>query len=109
MNTRSIRFALMTAGLATAPMLSVAADAPVAMDSCVKAFMANLSTTMAKTPKLQQWHYTDDNPGGSSMEWTLTARDAHDHHPIARAICTVNPSGQVIDLHQQPLRSLDLL
>jgi hypothetical protein len=109
MNTRSIKIALMTAGFAAAPMFSVAANAPVAMDSCVKAFMANLSTTMTKTPKLQQWHYIDDMPGGTSTEWTLMARDAHDNHPIARAVCTVNPSGQVIDLHQEPLHGIDIL
>jgi hypothetical protein len=37
------------------------------------------------------------------------ARDAHDHHPIARALCTVSTSGQVIDLHQEPLDSFDPL
>ncbi len=109
MNTPSIRSALMIAGLATAPMLGVAANAPVAMDSCLKAFMANLSSTMAKTPKLQQSHFIDDLPGGSSNEVTLMARDAHDNHPIARALCTVNPHGEVIDLHQVPLHSRDLL
>jgi hypothetical protein len=37
MNTRSLKIAGMTAGLAAAPMLSVAANSPVAMDSCAKA------------------------------------------------------------------------
>lgn len=37
MNTRLFKIAGMTAGLAAAPMLSVAAKSPVAMDSCVKA------------------------------------------------------------------------
>lgn len=37
MNTRSLEIAGMTAGLAAAPMLSVAANSPVAMDSCAKA------------------------------------------------------------------------
>jgi hypothetical protein len=92
MNTRSIKIALMTAGLAAAPTFSVAANAPVAMDSCVKAFMANLSTTMARTPKLQQWHYIDDMPGGNSMEWTLMARTRMTI-TRSRAVCTVNPSG----------------
>jgi hypothetical protein len=106
MNIRSIKIAVITAGLATAPMLSVAANPPVAMDSCVKAFMANLNTTMARKPKLQETRYIDDAFGQSATELTLTARDAHDHHPIARALCTVNSSGQVIDLHQQSLESL---
>jgi hypothetical protein len=109
MKLRSINIALMTAGFAAAPMLSAAANAPIPMDSCVKAFMANLSTTMTKTPKLQKWHYIDDSPGGNSTELTLLARDAHDNHLIARAVCIVSPSGQVIDLHQEPLHGIDLL
>ena len=103
MNTRSIKIAVITAGLATAPMLSVAANTPVAMDSCVKAFMAKLSTTMAKKPKLLESHYIDDHVGDSSNELTLTARDAQDNHPIARVTCTVNSWGQVIDLQHEPL------
>lgn len=109
MNTRSIQIAVITAGLATAPMLSVAANSPPAMDSCVKAFMASLSATMAKTPKLRESRFIDDRIGENSTEWTLMARDAHDNHPIARALCTVNTSGEVIDLHYQPLHSLDPL
>ena len=108
-NTRLIKIAVITAGLVTAPMLSVAANSPVAMDSCVKAFMANLSTTMARKPKLQEARFIDDGVVQNTMALTLMARDAHDHHPIARALCTVNPSGQVIDLHQEPLESLDPL
>jgi hypothetical protein len=107
MNTRSIKIAVITAGLATAPMLGVAANNPVAMDSCVKAFMASLSTTMANKPKLRESHFIDDRVGAASTEWMLMARDANDNHPIARALCTVNTSGQVIDLHPEPLQSVD--
>jgi hypothetical protein len=103
MTIRSIKIAVITAGLATAPMLSVAADSPVAMDSCVKAFMAQLSTTMAKQPKLRASRYIDDRSFGDPSELTLTARDANDHHTIARVLCTVDTSGQVISLHRQPL------
>jgi hypothetical protein len=109
MNIRSIKIAVMTAGLATVPILSVAANTPVAMDSCVKAFMASLSTTMPKKPKLRESHLIDGRVAGDSNELMLTARDAQDNHPIARALCTVNPWGQVIDLHQEPLRAADSL
>jgi hypothetical protein len=103
MNARTLKIAVITAGLATAPMLSVAANSPVAMDSCVKAFMANLSTTMAKKPKLRESHVIDDHVNPYSNEWTLTARDAQDNHPIARVTCTVNTWGLVIDLQHEPL------
>jgi hypothetical protein len=109
MNTRSIKIAVITAGLATAPMLSVAATATVAMDSCVKAFMTSLSTTVPKRLKLREAHLIDDHIVGDSSELMLTARDAQDNHPIARALCTVNTWGQVIDLHQEPLQGADSL
>jgi hypothetical protein len=109
MNTRSIKIAVITAGLATAPMLSAAANTPLAMDSCVKAFMAKLSTTMTKTPKLRESQLIDGRVGESSTEWSLTARDANDNHPIARVRCTVNTWGQVIDLQQEPLVEHGLL
>jgi hypothetical protein len=108
-NTRSIKIAVITAGLASTPMLSVAANSPLAMDSCVKAFMVKLNSTMAKKPKLQNTRYINNGVGQSSSELTLTARDAHDNHAIARAVCTVNTSGQVIALHQEPLEGLGLL
>lgn len=107
MNIRSIKIAVITAGLATAPMLGVAANSPVAMDSCVKAFMAQLSTTMPKQPKLLASRYIDDHMSGESSELTLTARDANDHHRIASVQCTVDTSGHVIDLHQDPLAAFD--
>jgi len=109
MSIRSIKIAVITAGLATAPMLSVAANSPVAMDSCVKAFMAQLSTTMPKQLKLLATRYIDDHPAGESSALRLTARDANDHHRIARVLCTVDTAGQVIDLHQEPLADYGLV
>ena len=109
MNTRPIKIAVITAGLAIVPMLGVTANTPVAMDSCVKAFMSSLSTTMPKKPKLREAHLIDDHPVADWGALMLTARDAKDNHPIARALCTVDTWGQVIDLHQQPLHGADSL
>ena len=109
MNTRSIKIAVITAGLAAAPMLSVAANSSVAMDSCVKAFMASLSATMPKKPKLRESHLIDDPLGGDSTALMLMARDAQDNHPIARALCTFDSWGKVINLHQEPLQGADSL
>jgi hypothetical protein len=109
MNIRSMKIAVMTAGLATAPVLSVAANSPVAMDNCVKAFMASLSTTMPRTPRLRASRLIDDGADNFVTGWTLTARDANDNHWIARVHCTVNTAGQVIDLRQEPAQGLGLL
>jgi hypothetical protein len=110
MNSRTIKIAVITAGLATAPMLSVAANTPVAMDNCVKAFMASLSTTMSKPPKLLASHYIDnraDDVPASAL--TMLARDAQDNHTVARAQCKVNSAGEVIELQRESPRTVDPL
>jgi hypothetical protein len=110
MKNRSIKIAVITAGLATAPMLSLATNAPVAMDNCVKAFMANLSTTMTKPPKLLASHYVDnrgDDTAASAL--TMLARDAQDNHTVARAQCKVNSAGEVIELRRESPRTMDPL
>jgi hypothetical protein len=103
MKNRSIKIAVITAGLATAPMLSIAANTPVAMDNCLKAFMASLSTTMSKPPKLKSSHYIDDARDGTppTPALAMLARDAHDHHTVARAECKVNSAGEVIELRRE--------
>ena len=109
MKNRSIKIAVITASLATAPILSVAANTP-AMDNCVKAFMASLSTTMTRTPKLLGSHYIDnsgDDIAASAL--TMLARDAQDNHTVARAQCKVNSAGEVIDLQRESPPSLDPL
>ncbi len=106
MNNRSIKVAVITASLATAPMLSIAANTP-AMDNCVKAFMASLSTTMAKAPKLLASHYIDDRADDvPASALTMLARDAQDNHTVARAQCKVNSAGEVIALQRESLRSV---
>lgn len=110
MKNRTIKIAVITASLATAPMLSLAANTPVAMDNCVKAFMASLSTTMSKPPKLKAEHYIDDRADGvPASALTLLARDAQDNHAIARAQCKVNSAGEVIELQRESLHTLDPL
>lgn len=109
MKNRSIRMAVITAGLATAPMLSVAANTPLAMDNCVKAFMASLSTTMTKTPKLVGSHYIDDSGDAPAAALTMLAHDAQDNHTVARAQCKVNNAGEVIELKRESPRTVDPL
>jgi hypothetical protein len=108
MKNRSIKIAVITASLATAPILSVAANAP--MDNCLKAFMASLSTSMTKPPKLLASHYIDDRGDGvPASALTMLARDAQDNHTVARAQCKVNSAGEVIELQREPLRSANPL
>jgi hypothetical protein len=108
MKNRSIKIAVITASLATAPMLSVAANTP--MDNCVKAFMASLSTTMTKPPKLLASHYIDNSGDAvAASSLTMLARDAQDNHTIARAQCKVNSAGEVIKLQREPLHTVDPL
>jgi hypothetical protein len=111
MNTRTLSIAAIAAGLVTAPMLGSAANSSLALDSCVKAFMADLSAKAPNTLKLREWHYVDNGAAPASNltalaganELELTARDAHDNHAVARAVCTVNSQGQVVDLRTAPV------
>jgi hypothetical protein len=107
--TRTLKTAAMAAAFLAIPMLGNAENAPHALNSCVKAFMADLSTRSPNT-KLVDTHYlTGSALDGNLMvlsttsEMTLTARDAHDHHAVARAVCTVNSQGDVLGLRSQPL------
>src|SRR5580693_4056805 len=104
MITRNLKMAAIAAALAAAPMIGAAASQPVALNSCVKAFMTDLSTKSASSLKLRYAHYVADSgtPDGNFAvlngisELTLTARDAHNNHAVARAICTVNSQGDVL-------------
>jgi hypothetical protein len=111
MMTRTLKMAAIAAAFAAAPMIGAAANQPAALNGCVKAFMADLSTKAPTTLKLLDTHYRDDSgtPDGSlamlagSSELTLTARDAHDNHALARVVCTVSPRGDVLGLRTEPL------
>jgi hypothetical protein len=112
MMTRTLKMAAVAAAFASVPMIGAAADRPTALDNCVKAFMAELATKTPSTPlKLVDTHYRDASgvPDGNlrvlagSSELTLTARDAHDNHPVARMVCTVSTQGDVLELHSSPV------
>jgi hypothetical protein len=115
MMTRSIKIAAIAAGLATVPLIGAAANSPAALNSCTRAFMADLSSKIPKTLKLRDAHYIAGGRAGDTnllvlggtSELTLTARDAHDNHAVARAVCTVNWQGDVVELRAAPLFSMD--
>jgi hypothetical protein len=93
--------AAMAAGLATVPMIGAAANSTTALNSCTKAFVADLSAKSAATLKVRNAHYVPGSSGsfsGGTSELALTARDAHTNHTVARAVCTVNSQGAVIEL-----------
>lgn len=104
MKTRTLKIALVATGLAALPMLSSAANSPPSMDGCVKAFMSLLSSKDGSALKLREAHYLDDGSlVSATSELTLTARDAHDNHAVARAVCTADAQGQVVDVREEPL------
>jgi hypothetical protein len=110
MITRTFKLAAIAAAFAAVPMIGAAADQPVALNSCVKAFMADLSNKAPNTLKLSNTHYIGDSSPdsnlalmASSSQLTLTARDAHDNHAVARAVCTVTTQGDVLELRAAPL------
>jgi hypothetical protein len=111
MITRNLKMAAMAVALAAVPMIGAAASQPTVLSSCVKAFMTDLSSKRSGTLKLRDSHYIGDAgtpvqlSGTSAL--TLTARDAHNNHAVARAVCTVNSQGDVLDLRAAPLFGFD--
>jgi hypothetical protein len=106
MMTRNFKMAAIAAVFAAAPMIGAAADRTTAFNSCVKAFMMDLSSKAPNTLKLRDTHYNNDTGApdgnfsvqGGSSELELTARDAHDNHAVGRVICIVNSQGDVLGL-----------
>ena len=106
MMTRTLKMAAVATALAAVPMIGAAANQPAAFNSCVKAFMADLSSKAPNTLKLRDTHYNNDTGApdgnfsvqGGSSELELTARDAHDNHAVGRVICSVNSQGDVLGL-----------
>jgi hypothetical protein len=106
MITRTLTIVAIAASLAATPMLVSAANSSQKFDNCVKAFMADLSKKSPVTLKLRDSHYLGDDglaagdlpSTGGVRELDLVARDAHDHHAIARASCAVNSQGDVVEL-----------
>jgi hypothetical protein len=109
MMTRSLKIAAIAAGIATVPMVGAASNSTTALNSCTKAFVADLSARTTATLKLRATHYVADSTWvtGGTSELALTARDAHTNHTLARAVCTVNSQGAVIELQAAPLFSAD--
>ena|SRR5579862_4691559 len=109
MTTRSIKIAAIAAGFATVPLIGAAADSTTALNSCTKAFVADMSAKASHALKLRDSRYVADSSwmAGGTSELALTARDAHDNHTVARAVCTVNSQGEVIGLQASPLLSVD--
>jgi hypothetical protein len=96
-------------------MLACAAHSTQAFNNCVKAFMVDVPNKDPVTLKLRDSHYASYDglevgyPSSISgnRELELVARDAHDHHAIARATGTVNAQGDVVELRDTPLYGSD--
>ena len=105
MKIRTLNMVALAAVSVSAPMIGLASGASL-LDRCVSAFMTDLSNQTTTVLKLRDSHYETDQAfipfRDSSGALTLTARDAHDNHAVARAICTINSHGEV-DLRAESL------
>jgi hypothetical protein len=115
MVTRTLMIAAIAAGFAT-PMLASASTSSQGFDSCVKAFMADMSNSNRGRValKLRGARFRDHSMEGGepssingNRELELVARDAHDHHVVASASCTVTAQGDLVALHDAPLWGSD--
>jgi len=103
MNTRW-KSLIATMGVLALPPLA-AASSPAYLDGCVKAFMDSI-TSQKGAVKLMESRYVDTGTPLGISDLTMTARDVHDHHTVARAICSVGVNGEVA-LHAEPVGGLE--
>ena len=99
MKTRNLIAILAATATIITPMVGQAAANPPAFDSCVKAFVASLSSKVGVAPKLREARYV--NTTGTfeqPSELEMTARSAHNSRAIARATCYVNDRGEVVSM-----------
>ncbi|HTW75516.1 MAG TPA: hypothetical protein VMD56_11420 [Steroidobacteraceae bacterium] len=104
MKTSLMSALLMSAALAGLPAVGSAAEPP-AMQSCVRAFMQQLTAGAAKPMKVVEGRESDSSlpymPG--APEYVLTARAAQSDRTIARVVCTTDGSGKVRLLEDRSL------
>jgi hypothetical protein len=93
-----------TMGVLALPPLA-AASSPAYLDGCVKAFMDSI-TSQKGAIKLRESRYVDTGLPLGSSDLTMTARDAHDNHTVARAVCSIGVNGEVT-LHAEPIGGLE--
>jgi hypothetical protein len=98
----------LAAGMMCAPVIS---NADNMLDSCVQAFMAQMSGQTTATLKLRNSHYESDVAfmplRAANGSLSLTAHDAHDNHAVAHALCTINSHGAVT-LQAEPVTADNL-
>lgn len=99
MKTRNLIATLAATATVITPMVGHAAANPPAFDSCVKAFVASLTSKIGATPKLREARYVD-NTGTivQPSELEMIARTPRDNRAIARATCYVNDRGEVVSM-----------
>jgi hypothetical protein len=95
--------------LATAPTPSRAADAShTALDACVKVLVTQLGERYGKVPTVRETRYPQSGYGtGTNLEFTLLVADTRAaDRTVARASCTVTPTGRVLWLETESPRRL---
>ena len=65
-----------------------AVNLPAAMDSCVAAFMASISKRTSAIKFRESNYLRNGLVNATPRELTMTARAAHAHYLVARALCT---------------------
>jgi hypothetical protein len=100
---------IVMAGVAAVPTLACAENTPAAMDSCVAAFMASISK-QTNAIKLRESHYLNNGlVNVSPWELKMTAREVHDHHLVARALCRGDSQDKAVALQADSVSEQSLL
>ena len=104
MNHRTKLRVLSVAALLAASPFASHANSDVAMDACIKAFIA-ASVPQDRKIRIDKQQSATVNPvdtRNSAYEIHLTARTRHTGQSVARATCVANADGVVIAMNSTP-------
>ncbi len=92
MRSDVVRTMVMSTALCALPVIGSAAP-PSMMQSCVRAFISQLTAGATKPMKVLEEREVDSTVPvtglSSTPEFELTARDAHSDRTLAREVCTI--------------------
>jgi hypothetical protein len=95
---------LLLTAAALAPTLSLAANTDASLDACAKAFASDLAHENHSVVVQSVRQAYDSSPRAlGSNELLLEARNVRNNQQVARVLCTVNASNEVVNL--QPVAS----
>ncbi|MGC3981904.1 MAG: hypothetical protein QM808_11630 [Steroidobacteraceae bacterium] len=102
MNTLSLRLTTLMATACLMPAFAQAADNSLSAGNCIRAFKNVLSTKLPASVRMREAQYVDHDTK-TGKEFMIVGRNSRDNSTVARAVCTVDVDGAVLELRDPAL------